>query len=76
LLPACSSNDVTRALRRAGFRPARRAKGSHQAWVRDRPDGGKNITIVVLARSRLATSTLRDIIAKAGLTEEEFIGLL
>lgn len=75
-LPLCSSNDVIRALARAGFRPARRAKGSHKAWVRERPDGGKNVTIVVLGRREIVRTTLRDIIEKAGLGEEEFIAYL
>ena len=75
-LPLCSSRDVIRALARAGFRPARRAKGSHEAWVRDRADGGKNVTIVVLGRRGIVRTTLRDIVEKAGLTEDEFISYL
>jgi len=44
--------------------------------VRERSDGGKNVTIVVLGRRELARTTLRDIIEKAGLTEEEFVSYL
>lgn len=44
--------------------------------MREREDGGKNVTIVVLGRRQIAPTTLRDIIRKAGLSTEEFLSYL
>lgn len=75
-LPGLSSQDVVRALRRAGCISApRRGKGSHQALIRKMPDGG--ITIVIVPkRKSLPRGTLRAILRQVGLTVDEFADLL
>ena len=75
-VPLCSSNEIINALRRAGFKPARRAKGDHQVYVRERSDGRKDITLVHLGQREVARYTLRNIIQRAGMTVEEFCGYL
>ncbi|HYU20455.1 MAG TPA: type II toxin-antitoxin system HicA family toxin [Chloroflexota bacterium] len=74
-LPLCSSREVVRALERAGFRPARRSKGSHQTFVLQRPER-KFITVVPLGKKEIPRGTLDDILKLAGLTVEEFLQLL
>ncbi len=64
-----------RALRKAGFAPARPAKGSHQAWERS-SDGRTNTAIVVLNKKQIPRGTLRRILRQAEMTEDELISLL
>ena len=71
-IPLCSSRQVVNALRRAGFVPARRSKGSHQAFVRVGPDGKRYTTVVVLGKAVIPRGTLRGILDLAGLSVEEF----
>jgi predicted RNA binding protein YcfA (HicA-like mRNA interferase family) len=70
-LPVLPGRDVTRALLRAGF-VEKSQKGSHLKLVH--ADG--RIVIVPLHRHDLAPGTLRSILRQAGLTIEEFCGLL
>ena len=74
-VPLCSSAKIVAALKRAGFKPGRRSKGSHQAFIRATPER-KYITIVVLGKRQVPRGTLEDIIEKAGMTVEEFRGYL
>ena len=57
-LPLCSSEKIIKALGRAGFKPARHPKRSHQAFVKETPTR-KYITIVVLTLLSL-TSNAQD----------------
>ncbi len=75
-VPLCSNAQIVRALQRAGFAPARRAAGSHQAFVRVYPDGHKGVAIVHLGQREVARYTLRSILKQAGLTVDEFMTLL
>jgi len=74
-LPLCSSEKIVKALERAGFRPARRSKGSHQAFIKETAER-KYITIVVLGKKEVPRGTLRAILERAGLSVEEFRKLL
>jgi predicted RNA binding protein YcfA (HicA-like mRNA interferase family) len=74
-LPLCSSRQVISALERAGFRPARRSKGSHQTFVRETAER-KIITVVPLGKREIPRGTLENILKLAGLTPEEFRRLL
>jgi len=69
-LPVVSGKDVVKALHRIGFLPVRQ-HGDHVFLVH--PDGRR--TTVPLHRE-VNKSTLMDIIEQAGLTKEEFLGLL
>jgi predicted RNA binding protein YcfA (HicA-like mRNA interferase family) len=75
-VPLCSSDQIIAALQRAGFRSARRAVGSHQAFVRKRPDGRSDTAIVHLGQHEVARHMLSNIIEQAGMTVDEFITLL
>lgn len=69
--PHISSRQCCNALARAGFEPARKASGTHQAWKKKTP-GRTYVTIVVLNKREIAEGTLEDIVSKAGMTMEEF----
>lgn len=71
-LPDCSSSDVIRVLGRAGF-VFERASGSHHIF---RKPGLRRPVVVPHPRKSLPAGTLRAIIRQAGMTREEFIGLL
>lgn len=73
--PLCSSSQIVNALQRAGFRPARRASGDHQTFARERIGGGPDVYFV-LGQREVARYTLRNILRQAGMTVEEFRGLL
>jgi predicted RNA binding protein YcfA (HicA-like mRNA interferase family) len=68
-LPLLSWREVVRALSSAGFQVARQ-KGSHLILV-------KNERIVPVPKHReIKRGLLMEIISEAGLTKEEFLGLL
>lgn len=75
-LPVVSSDDVVRALKKAGFVYApRRGKGSHVALYRlDRH--GRHQLVIVPKRKDLPRGTLKAILEQAGLTTEAFVALL
>lgn len=80
-LPLCSSDQIIRALERAGFQAAhtsgRNAKGgSHRTDVRERADGGSDVTVVVLNKREAPRGTLRSILRLASLTADEFLDRL
>lgn len=62
------------ALKRAGFEPSHR-KGDHQAFKKVTAER-TYVTIVVLGEKEIARYTMGDIIAKAGMTVEEFMSYL
>jgi predicted RNA binding protein YcfA (HicA-like mRNA interferase family) len=73
-LPTVRSREVIRALEAAGFVVVR-IKGSHHRLVH-KDDPVRATTVPVHPSRDLPKGTLRDIIAQAGLTVEEFVGLL
>jgi predicted RNA binding protein YcfA (HicA-like mRNA interferase family) len=70
-IPLCSSDKIVKALKRAGFQPARHSKGSHQAFVKETAER-KYITIVILGKKEVPRGTLKSILDQAGLSVEEF----
>lgn len=70
-LPVCTSQELLRALRKAGWE-VHRQKGSHV--VLRGPRGGR--VIVPLHARDVPTGTLRSIIKDAGLTVEELTNFL
>ena len=43
---------------------------------RQRPDGAKDVTVVVLGRKEIPRGTLRDILGLASVSDEEFLRAL
>jgi predicted RNA binding protein YcfA (HicA-like mRNA interferase family) len=70
-LPAVSSRECVRALEKAGFSIISQ-NGSHIKMRRDNPYS----QVIVNQTKALAPGTLRSILRSAGLTIDEFIGLL
>jgi len=68
-----SSDEIAAALRRAGFSPRKKSRGSHQTWTKPKPDGAHWVTVIVLDRSEVPRGTLDAILAQAGLSHEEFL---
>jgi predicted RNA binding protein YcfA (HicA-like mRNA interferase family) len=74
-LPVVSSKQVIRILQKIGFEYApKRGKGSHLAFVKKGKD--KTRLVIVPDRKEIPKGTLLAILDQAGLTKEEFIGLL
>lgn len=74
-LPIISSDEVIKVLRKAGFSSApKRGKGSHLAFYKEEVD--RKLLVIVPKRKELPKGTLMAIIEQAGLTREEFLGLL
>jgi len=75
-LPALSSEQIISALRRAGFRYApKRGKGSHSALT-GTDLAGRIRLVIVPRRNTVPIGTLLSILEQAGLTRDEFLGLL
>ncbi len=72
-LPAVNRHEVVRALERGGFY-VHHIKGSHCA-LRHPEKAGLRV-VVPLHRKALPAGTVRAIIRQAGLTVDEFVGLL
>jgi predicted RNA binding protein YcfA (HicA-like mRNA interferase family) len=70
-LPACSSDQVVKALSRLGFKEAH-TKGSHQTLVRERPKKPKDIVVVKLGASEMPRGTLRSILKMGNVSDAEF----
>lgn len=70
-LPVISGRDCVKALQRVGF-SVRRQEGSHIILRRDTPFA----QVVVPDHRELDRGTLRAILRHAGLTIEDFVGLL
>ncbi len=72
-LPLISSEQVIKALRRAGFIDApKRGKGSHRALYKV-DETGRTRLVIVPKRRELPRGTLAAILEQAGLTLEEFL---
>ncbi len=75
-LPIVSSDNVIRALRKAGFIYApKRGKGSHIALYRSDESGRKRL-VIIPKRKALPRGTLSAIVEQAGLTTEDFLRFL
>lgn len=74
-LPLLSSNEIIKALKRAGFKPARKSKGRHQTFVKETKER-KIITVVVLGEKEVPRGTLKKILKLAKLSKEEFLSYL
>lgn len=70
-LPVISGRECVKALRKAGFVLARQ-RGSHMVLYREEPPA----QVTVPDNKELDRGTLRSIIRQAGLSVEEFTGLL
>jgi predicted RNA binding protein YcfA (HicA-like mRNA interferase family) len=68
-----SYREVTRRLRKLGFRFYRQAKGSHELWVRD--EDGRVVPVPHYRGKNVRKGTVRAIIREVGLDVEEFMGL-
>ena len=74
-LPLCSSEEIVKALQRAGFQSAHRSPGSHLTL--SKRVGKRTITtVVVLGKREVPRPTLRKILRLAQLTDEEFLTYL
>ncbi len=72
-LPVVNGRETIRALERGGFL-VHEVGGSHHALIH--PTAGRRVAVPVHGGRDLKPGTLRRIIRDAGLTVEEFIGLL
>lgn len=70
-LPLCRPREVVRAFERLGWQIARQ-RGSHIVLTKP----GALVTFSVPDHPQVARGTLRTLIAKAGLTVEEFLAAL
>lgn len=70
-LPACSGETAIRAFERAGWIQARQ-RGSHVSLIKP----GVPVLLTVPLHRELDRGLLRHLIRKAGLTVDEFLGLL
>lgn len=76
-LPVVSSDDVIRALKKAGFVYApKRGKGSHVALYKVDEKTGSKLLVIVPRKKEIPKGTLLSILKQANLTKEEFIELL
>ena len=73
-LPALTTRDVIRALKRAGFSVTRTA-GSHCRLVHDM-DSSRQVTVPVHSGKDLKRGTVQGILRQARLTVEEFNAFL
>ena len=73
-LPAVTPADVIRALQKAGFVVAR-IRGSHHILIH-RDDPSRITNVPGHGSHDLPRGTLRAIIRQAGMTVDEFVGLL
>jgi len=65
--------EVTRRLRKLGFRFYRRGKGSHELWVRD--TDGRVVPVPRYRCKRIRKGTMRAIIREVGVSVDEFMKL-
>jgi predicted RNA binding protein YcfA (HicA-like mRNA interferase family) len=65
--------EVTRRLRKLGFRFYRRGKGSHELWVRD--TDGRVVPVPGYRGKKIRKGTVRAIIREVGVSVDEFMKL-
>ena len=68
-----SYRELTRRLRKLGFRFYRHGKGSHELWVRD--TDGKVVPVPHHRGKNIRKGTVRAIIREVGVSLTEFMGL-
>ena len=75
-LPILSSDEVVKALKRAGFTAApKRGKGSHIA-MQGTDAAGRLRLVIIPKRKSLRRGTVQSILEQAGLTRDELLDLL
>ncbi len=75
-LPSLSARQIVAALRKAGFTEAPdRGKGSHRAFSKREASGLIRLVIVPYGKD-IPRGTLSAILEQAGLSREQFLGLL
>ena len=74
--PLVSSNKILAALRRLGFNDGPAKGSSHLSMHRARPNGGYDVTSVVLAEKEVPQGTLDGILATANVSLDEFLKAL
>lgn len=72
-LRALGYQDVTRRLRKLGFRFSRQGKGSHELWARD--GDGRVVPVPRHQGKDIRKGTVRAIIREVGLSVDEFMAL-
>jgi predicted RNA binding protein YcfA (HicA-like mRNA interferase family) len=65
--------EITRRLRKLGFRFYRPGRGSHELWVRDKD--GRVVPVPHYRGKRIRKGTVRAIIREIGVGVEEFMKL-
>ena len=65
--------EVTRRLRKLGFRLYRQGKGSHELWVRDAD--GRVVPVPHHQGKSIRKGTVRAIIREVGVSVDEFLDL-
>ena len=73
-IPALTSRDIIKGLKRVGFEFDSQAKGSHEIWYN--PNTKRRTTIPNHPGVEIKKGTLKAILEKAGLSLEEFVQLL
>ncbi len=73
-IPALTSREIFRGLKKAGFEFDRQAKGSHEIWYN--PATKRNTTIPNHPGVEIPKGTLKAILKQAGLSIDEFLQLL
>jgi len=62
------------ALLRLGFVPdSNPSGGSHLSMYRQRPEGTKDVTVIILGRKDIPRGTLRSILKLGNVSESEFL---
>jgi len=62
------------ALLRLGFVPDRNPSGgSHLSMYRERPDGAKDMTVIILGKREIPRGTLRSMLKLGNVSESEFL---
>jgi predicted RNA binding protein YcfA (HicA-like mRNA interferase family) len=69
MVPLLRPRDVVHAFERHGWQIARRQRGSHIIMTKP----GAQLTLSIPDHAQVARGTLRALIAKAGITVEEFL---
>lgn len=75
-LPLVSSAQLVAALHRLKFVDGPAKGSSHASMWRPRPDGGKDVTTVVLGKKEIPRGTLKGILELARVTQSEFLAAL
>jgi predicted RNA binding protein YcfA (HicA-like mRNA interferase family) len=71
-LPLLSSKQIDKALRRLGFQPGPKNRGSHQCYSRRREDGHHDTTTIVLGAKEVPRGTLDNILTLGNIDREDF----